>query len=479
MQTYNSNHMASIDIITDITKDRKGNILITGYSTAPGTSYDVVTTKYNRYGVPLWSNRYNGAIHHADLASGVKTDSNNNVYVLGTSSNGYNQFYFIIKYNSSGTQLWVISKSHNNSETSKAFTVTKAGDVYFSYQYLSSLRTVKFDKDGNLIKTMTYPYQNTIQPKAITLDYQGNLYIAGTLLTSNYKSNAFLLKYSSSDTLQWGVIYDNGEFVDDYFLDVACDYLGGIYVTGQTSSSTTGKDALAIKYNSLGSPLWIAKYNSGSTNNDNGNAFAVDSLGQKIFITGYSVNGTDTHIVTIRYSVTGSQSWATFYSGTAGGTDIGKYIALTSAGEPVVAGYSFSANGADFVTIKYNLAGTQQWISRYDGSGNSADIINGMIIDAYGDIWVAGHSIGYNTNWDYAIVKYDAQGVDIWFDRYNGPGHNYDRITDMKMDPSGNIVLSLESGNNNDTQNSYFVVNSSNYNIVKYSPNGIKQWDYQ
>jgi hypothetical protein len=47
----------------------------------------------------------------------------------------------------------------------------------------------------------------------------------------------------------------------------------------------------------------------------------------------------------------------------------------------------------DFVTIKYNSAGVQQWIKKYNGLGNSDEIAVAIEIDASENI-ISGNSRG-------------------------------------------------------------------------------------
>jgi hypothetical protein len=84
--------------------DGDGNVLVTGY--AEGNNYaDYATLKYSNSGVPLWTNRYNGAGNGNDVANAIAVNSAGEVYVTGYGSASSEEFV-TIKYSSSGETLW-------------------------------------------------------------------------------------------------------------------------------------------------------------------------------------------------------------------------------------------------------------------------------------------------------------------------------------------------------------------------------------
>src|SRR6185436_7320542 len=57
--------------------DSSGNIIVTGGGT------DYATIKYSPFGVPLWTNYYDGPTHFGDRATAVAVAANGNVFVSG------------------------------------------------------------------------------------------------------------------------------------------------------------------------------------------------------------------------------------------------------------------------------------------------------------------------------------------------------------------------------------------------------------
>ena len=69
----------------------------------------------------------------------------------------------------------------------------------------------------------------------------------------------------------------------------------------------------------------------------------------------------------------------------------------------------------DFATVKYDAAGTEQWVRRYNGPGAGADWATSVAIDAYGNSYVSGSSYGNAaTQYDFATLSYDPSGTVRW-----------------------------------------------------------------
>ena len=68
--------------------------------------------------------------------------------------------------------------------------------------------------------------------------------------------------------------------------------------------------------------------------------------------------------------------WTTEYNGPSGYEDRAMDITVDSAGNVYVTGYSWSGVNvytSDYVTIKYDTKGVQQWTAQYDGPAHYED----------------------------------------------------------------------------------------------------------
>ena len=222
---------------------------------------------------------------------------------------------------------------------------------------------------------------------------------------------------------------------------MAIDGSDNIYVTGRQGTSYG-----TIKYNSAGEEQWAALY-VGPGLFDIARAIAVDAAGN-VYVTGGSAHqGPDpfaSDYATVKYNNAGQEEWVARYDG-PGYQDIAQAIAVDNLGNVFVTGFSDAANGgADYATIKYNSAGQEQWVARYNGPANEGDHANGIALDGSGNVYVTGGAttiIGSNTSHDYTTIKYNSAGHQRWIAGYSGPGSGGSEANAIVVDPSGNVYV--------------------------------------
>src|SRR4051812_12456520 len=80
-----------------------------------------------------------------------------------------------------------------------------------------------------------------------------------------------------------------------------------------------------------------------------------------------------------------------------------------------------------------------QWQARYAGPGPSVDRGEDMVMDASGNVYVTGIGVGTSGNFDYITIKYNAAGVQQWIAQYNGTGNGLDEAHAVTVDAAGNV----------------------------------------
>ncbi len=265
----------------------------------------------------------------------------------------------------------------------------------------------------------------------------GSLPNVQPIAAQSRRVDAAPLGFSGGVQEAWVDRYDGPGNYDDEAAAVAVDGSGNVYVTGFSFDTDTDYDYTTIKYNSAGLRQWIARYDGTGSYIDKATAIAVDGSGN-VYVTGASTSGNGgLDYATIKYNSAGHQQWVAYYDGPGSYDDVATAIVVAGSGNVYVTGES----EGDYTTIKYNSAGQQQWVRRYDGPANSYDEVAAIAIDAAGNVYVTGKSDGSGFTSDYATIKYDAAGQQQWVARYDGSANYADQPTAIAVDGSGSVYV--------------------------------------
>lgn len=244
------------------------------------------------------------------------------------------------------------------------------------------------------------------------------------------------MKYNSAGEQQWVARYNGEANNGGVATAIAVDKSGNVYVTG-----TSGDDYVTIKYNSAGEQQWVARYDGPGHDLDAAYAIAVDTS-DNVYVTGFSGGaGTNLDYATIKYDSAGQQQWVARYDGPVSGFDEAAAMAIDSSGNVYVTGISLGSDTViDFVTVKYDSLGKEQWVARYNNGGGSA-----IALDSSANVYVTGYSNDPRTGTDYATIKYNPAGQEQWVARYNGPANDTDQAAAIAVDAVGNVYVAGKS----------------------------------
>lgn len=345
-----------LDIVGSVCTGTNGNIYICGYYDSPvlsigtGTlgqastagNYDMFVAQYSTGGACLWSFKYGGA--SSEQARGIAYSSTlNNVIVTGhfntatfavgaynvsnSATSGASQDVFVARFSGTfGTPAGAWATGGVNSNDYGYSVVTDASNIYIG---------------------------GSFSP------ISGNVSTIGTGVTSLGSQDVFIAKYTNAQVFQWVRTGGSASTSADYFLNMDIDASSNIYFCGSyyglpmtigtASLPNSGQgDAFIAKYNSSGTFQWANKL--GSPLAEMANGVAVDG-NNNVYLTGYF---SGTVIPVGSYSLTNS---------TAGSTQ-------------------------DIFVVKYNSAGTPQWVSSAACVGYESAY--GIAADATGNVYVTG-----------------------------------------------------------------------------------------
>jgi uncharacterized delta-60 repeat protein len=508
------------DVATALAVDRAGNVIVTGYSYGLGTSKDYVTIRYSPTGVQQWVARFGGS--GADAPQAVATDPQGSIIVAGRSPDaGGESDYTIIKYDTLGNEQWVqkYDGPRNNADVPSDLVVDSSGNIFVTGYSLGlgsvDFATVKYGPSGQQEWVRRFDAGGGDVASALALDDSGNVYVTGSSQSGNMVSDYCTIKYSSSGSQQWVARY-NFSLTNPISMayDIALGDSGAVYVTGITNCPVSGwaympGDYGTVKYDCNGVQQWALLYDGPAHSWEEPAGVRVDKNGN-VLVSGYSIGTGDFHgqfldrdYATLKYSPSGIVRWLSRFKGsgtsyeypkaiacnaagsafvTGSGPTIkynssgvidwsshgGKAIALDTTGYVYVAGAHADSGGHnDFYTAKFSNTGVELWSRGYDGSANSWDEVDALVVDASGSVYVTGQSFSTATSFDYCTIKYDATGNRLWIAMYDGPAHDVDIPSGIAVDSMGNVYV---TGLSNDA------LTAQDYVTVKYSASGTQEW---
>jgi Tfp pilus assembly protein PilZ len=478
---------------------------------------DTYLAKFNSNGTVQWIINIESTSNDNGYRLGC--DSNNNVYFIGRTASSY----FLRKYNSSGVLQWSRTLPSLTGELLRiGLSVDPSGNAYVRLGGARSSTWTLTDGDNTNFAT----------------GFGGNI----------------LIKYNTSGFPQWVQYLSTPNLLSDTnYTSIASDPNGNVYVTTSYTNealvvyntdftpykylaSSSSTDAYVIKYSSTATPLWAAKI--GGLLIQNGYGIAVDSTTNSVYVTGQGGSGSSTvaysaneipfattltniasnDVYIVKYNSSGTVQWLTRIA--SSNIDTGNSITTDSSGNIYVTGTyqatltAYNADTTPFTTtltnsggtgdifvIKYNSAGTVQWVTRIASSAGTADIGYAITTDTNGNIYLNGRAGGassslsiFNSNNTIFttlsasssgayLVKYDSDGFVQWVGRVGtttgvtGFGVSTDSNNNVYVTGQGVSGASLTIFNSNGSTFGT-IANSGGTDVfvAKYNSSGNVQW---
>ena len=346
-----------------------------------------------------WVKTYNGVGDYTDHFTCLTSDENGNVYAGGyTQVTDENADFLICAFNSSGNLIWKKSWRGSGQGPDIAYDIT---------------------------------YRN------------GTVYATGEVSNAGVGFDFFTIAVSTAGDSIWGAHYNDAAFNQyDQANAIAIDDAGNILVSGESDrdpSSITNDDFLTIKYDATGNQQWVARFNGSGNEIDRAVAVDTDASGN-VFVAGRSFNGGDDDYATIKYDAAGNVIWTRIFDN--GGIDRAADMGVDSQGNCYVTGRSDNGNDDDFRTLKYSPTGIELFNVAFDFvEDDRADYI---AVHPDGTFAVAGRSDGTASailNYNYRVIKYGADGAQLWSATYDGSAANDDIVQDVAISTTGEVLV--------------------------------------
>ncbi|MFC1722753.1 LamG-like jellyroll fold domain-containing protein [Nanoarchaeota archaeon] len=182
----------------EIVVDYDGNIVVVGFYEEIGANWAFFVVKMDDQGNSLWNWTYDRS-DDTDVLYAVAIDSNNNIFVAGTSRDFLAPEFYIAKFTADGLLLneWSLNLS-NRVETFQDLIVDSEDNLiavgYGRWTGDYQMHVRKFDNSLNDIWNFTGIYADESRAQAVDLDSEGNIYVGGGVEDADSNTSWFVVK---------------------------------------------------------------------------------------------------------------------------------------------------------------------------------------------------------------------------------------------------------------------------------------------
>ena len=430
------------DVMTDLALDASGNVFVTGYSSSsaycendfPVTSgayqttlrggEEVVVCKFSPDLTTLLAATYLGSNGH-DRGHAIAVDASGNVLVAGSAGGkDFPTTEGAYETAPQGADAFV-SKFDNALSSLLASTIFTTCNAY----YYTNFSCMALDSSGNVYVAgnSSWNFCDVFPPDAYDTDVDGS-------------GDGIIVKFDNNLTTMLAGTALGGTSAD-YINAIALDSAGNIFVAGRPRGADfpTTPGAYMPDKPGTSEAVFIAKLNPGMTDLSASTFYGGESDDYGTYVFDMLIDASDNVLITgetqsenlpmtaYAYDTTFNGGWrdgyvakfnnnlSTLLAGTylgAGDHDTANGIALDSAGNVYLGGYTASRNfpvtvGADDTTHSYPNYDHRMdaFVSKFDSSlqslsystfvgGVKNDYINNILVDSSTNIWIAGFTYG-------------------------------------------------------------------------------------
>ena len=252
------------------------------------------------------------------------------------------------------------------------------------------------------------------------------------------------------------------------------DGLGNTYITGGSSNEGQASgDFFTMKIGPDGQTVWQKREQANQFAVEYGMQITFDNAGN-IIVSGLKWNGNDMDIRVIKYDTSGSKIWDTTFDNGKQGIDVPNGMTTDADGNVYITGIAWSGNSVDYLTIKYDSNGTEQWHHTENPTGGESwNEATSVAVDNNGNVLVTGYSPNVDGWLNYHTIKYNAAGSKLWQQAYNYEStdpENPAEVTNsvaraITSDSDGNVYIT-----------GTFDTFLNRIGTIKYNPEGQQQW---
>jgi hypothetical protein len=365
----------------------EGNVYVVGgtggaLGGANEGAFDAWVSKFDGDGHRLWSRQFGTST--TDSATGVATDKNGNVYLVGYTfgalggPNKGDADAWVSKFDGDGHQLWIRQFGTSADDFGVKSVATDQNGNFYVVGYTEGALggfhkgghdawVIKFDGDGHQLWKRQPGTRDLDEADDVAIDADGNVYVVGITVGALGGPNkgafdAWVIKFDGNGHQLWS--RQPGTRDGEEAFGAATDTDGNVYLVGYTDGALGGPkkgdlDAWVIKFDGDGHRLW--KRQPGTSASDLAIDVATDTDGN-VYLVGYTFgalggpNKGDADAWVIKFDSAGHGLWRR-QPGTSA-EERALHVAPDRDGVYVV-GFTLGALGGP------NMGGEDGWVIKY------------------------------------------------------------------------------------------------------------------
>lgn len=334
--------------------------------------------------------------------------------------------------------------------------IDRSGTIALSCAHRSKAIVLSLDPSGSerWRDERPEPAEEAAAGRGFAVSETGDAYFLYTRLQVAAGGDMAVLKYGLGGSVAWEALWDSEGSSQEFAQRIGVDDAGNVHVVGNALACGDAFDVVAVTYDRSGNPLRVSRFEDPDGLDDRADAVAVGRSGD-VHLTCLSRGPASTtpwwRLKTIAFDAGGNLAWAAPYS-REGREDLvfSTAIALDATGNTIVGVVRTDGEdpprSTELALLKYSPAGVRLW-ERDLAIGLEPGLApRGVAADAAGNIYVAAYgSPAPRSGLDAKTVKLDPSGQVLWVATFEGPEGLTEISRDMALDPSGGVVVLVET----------------------------------
>ncbi len=389
----------------------------------------------------LWMSWLDGPDHTLDAVTSVAEAPDGSLYAAGVANDDWGTAadILVIKRTPNGTGGWSLEWDGpaGNADWAADLVVDAESNAIVVGRSVSVAKQedwalVKYSPAGVVLWQKLWGGTSSDVPVDAVGDAAGNVFVCGTADFSQNSSTWKVVKFRrGSGSVAWTLTYTGpaANTSGDMPLAMDRDAAGNLYVAGTSANKLGVRDIVVIKVSPTGKRLWARRIDGPSHLADEGVAVAARPEGGA-YVACHSWTGTaQNQMLLVRLTASGSYAWTGTWKrwddATVPGMTSVEGMDLDADGNVYVAGYSWDSGATDYRAFiqKRSPAGALRWVRYHRPAGVENSAFHGLAVSSVGRAWVAGTVIPAGGTQDWLVARYETDGKRAWVSSYDSTSH--------------------------------------------------------